>query len=409
MRHLIKAVYVLSMFTSRPVFAQDNNTLTHRFLDGKSARGIPFELNSNKIYLTVKIDGSEPRPFILDSGCPVTAIEMTVARALKLPLANERNITGAGEGSAEFATTEIKSLTFPGLDLFPKAVWALGVNKPVSPFEGRRIDGLIGVDFLERFIVRIDYPNRKIDVLSADEPAPVAGGIVIQLEKNGGHYTTKATLRLKNGESYEGTFIVDVGVRAPLIAATPFVNRNHLIDATKAGPMQSFGGGIGGETRGHPARIEALAIGELRVSKPFIALSQEKKSFLAGDDVQGLIGAEIFRRYVLTMDLPHHRMILAETPESKAPYEFDMSGMFLTAGGDGFHKFNVLSVVEGGPAATAGIQPGDIIAELDGTPAAKLTLEQLRSTLCEAGATRSVVIVRSDGRHTVKVQLRRLV
>ena len=179
---------------------------------------------------------------------------MSLARALKLPLAQEGHIGGAGEGRTEFATTEIKSLTLPGLELFPKAVWALGVNKSVSPFEGRRIDGLLGVDFLEHFVVRIDYPNRKIDVFSPDERPCDADGVVVPLEKNGGHYTTKAALHLKNGESCEGTFVVDVGVRMPLIAATPFVDRNHLIDATKAGPLQTVGGGLGGETKAHLAR-----------------------------------------------------------------------------------------------------------------------------------------------------------
>jgi C-terminal processing protease CtpA/Prc len=109
------------------------------------------------------------------------------------------------------------------------------------------------------------------------------------------------------------------------------------------------------------------------------------------------------------MDLPHHRMILTESPEAKTPYEFDMSGMFLTAGGDGFHKFNVLSVVNGGPAASAGIKPGDVITELDGKPASQLTLEQLRSALRAVGATRTLLIERADGRHTIRVPLRRLV
>jgi carboxyl-terminal processing protease len=122
-----------------------------------------------------------------------------------------------------------------------------------------------------------------------------------------------------------------------------------------------------------------------------------------------LIGAEIFRRYVVTMDLPHKLMMLAETPETKTPYEFDMSGMFLTAGGEGFHKFKVLSVVDGGSAASAGIKPGDVIAELDGKSASQLTLEQLRSALREAGTTRTLSIERPDGRHTIKIELRRLV
>jgi hypothetical protein len=136
-----------------------------RMQNGKQATGIPFELNSNKIFIRVRIDEGEPSWFILDSGCPVTAIEMTEARKLRLPIGNLRQISGAGEGRTSMGTTKIKSLGLPGLDLFPTLVWALAVNEPVAPFEGRRIDGLLGVDFLERFVIRIDYLNRKLDVV----------------------------------------------------------------------------------------------------------------------------------------------------------------------------------------------------------------------------------------------------
>jgi hypothetical protein len=288
-------------------------------------------------------------------------------------------------------------------------VWALGVNKPVAPYEGRRLDGLLGVDFLERFVVRIDYPARTLEVFEPAAFRPTGKEVAVSVEKVGGHYAARGSVRPKGGKPIEGTFILDVGVRLPLLAATPFVNRNNLITALGAGPKRTVGGGLGGETTAHLARLEALTVGNLRVEAPFVALSQETKSFLAGDDTQGLLGAEVFRRYRMTWNLPAKRVLFEATAETRSPYEFDMSGMFLVTAGDDFHVFRVLSVVDGGPAAQAGVKPEDVILDIDEVPAAKLTLEEVRSRFQEDQAVRSLTLQRKGDRVTVKLTLRRVV
>ena len=136
--------------------------------------------------LRVRIDGGPERWFVLDSGCPVTAVDMALARELKLPVKVRGQIGGAGEGTTTLGTTSVRSLSLPGLELFPKTVWALAVNEPVSPFEWRRLDGLLGVDFLERFVVRIDYPARRLDVFSPEAFRPDGKGVAVPLEKRGG-------------------------------------------------------------------------------------------------------------------------------------------------------------------------------------------------------------------------------
>jgi hypothetical protein len=382
---------------------------THRFQSGKSATGIPFELNSNKVFLQVRINGGPERWLVLDSGCPVTAVDMDLARELKLPVAGQRQLTGAGEGTTAVGTTKVQSLALPGLELFPENVWALRVNKPVSPYEGRRIDGMLGIDFLKKFVVRIDYPARKLDVFAPDAFRPDARGVSVPLEVRGGYYTVKGKLGLKGGKSVEGRFILDVGVRLPLLLATPFVNRNGLIEALGANRPQTVGGGLGGETLAYPGRLESLTLGDLKVDAPYVTMSQEKRSFLAGDETQGLLGAEVFRRYCLTLDFPGKRAIFAETPATRTPYDLDMSGMFLVARGDDFRTFQVQSVVEGGPAAKAGIRKGDTLIEMDGKPAARLTLEQIRTTFTDAGATRLLTLRRGDEQLRVKLLLQRLV
>jgi hypothetical protein len=381
--------------------------LDFRFTQGQSAVDIPFELNSNKIFLRCRIDEGESRWFVIDSGCPVTAVDLDLARELKLPIANEREIGGAGEGRTALGFTKIKSLTLPGVTLLPKDTWALRVNKPTSPYEGRRIDGLLGVDFLERFVLRINYPERKLDLFQPDHWRTTGKETAVQLGKVGGHYTVPGSIHLKSGKSVDGRFILDVGVRLPLLAATPFVNRNDLIEALAAGPRQTVGGGLGGETTAHLGRAAALTIGNLRIDSPFIALSQEKRSFLAGDETQGLLGAEIFRRYRMTLNFPGKQVLFEETPETGKPYAFDMSGMFLVSDPDDFQQVRVLSLVEGGPAAKAGIEPNDLLVSVDGESVKGLTLEQIRSRFKEDQQQRKLVLKRNQEELSVKLTLRR--
>src|SRR5262249_24373163 len=153
-------------------------------------------------------------------------------------------------------------------------------------YEGRRLDGMIGVDFLERFVVRIDYPGRTLEVLLPEDFRMTGKGVTVPVEKVGGHYATRGFIQSKGGKPIEGRFILDVGVRLPPPAATPFVDRNNLISTLGLGPRQTVGGGLGGETTAHLARLESLSIGDLKVEAPYVALSQEKKSFLAGDETQ---------------------------------------------------------------------------------------------------------------------------
>ncbi len=389
--------------------ARGEEPMAYRFKEGSSSARIAFELNSNKIFLPVRINGGEERWFVLDSGCPVTAVDLDVARQLHLPVAEERTLAGAGEGRTAVGTTKVGSLALADLELFPRAVWALGVNRPVAPYEGRRIDGLLGVDFLERFVVQIDYPNRRLEVFEPLRFQVAEPGVVVPLTKVGGHYTVRGALQVKEGQSIEGQFILDVGVRLPLLLATPFVNRYDLIVALGAGKEQTVGGGLGGQTIAHLGRVKSLTIGELKIEAPFVALSQERRSFLAGDETQGLLGAEVFRRYCLTLDFGGKRAIFKEAAENRAPYEYDMSGMFLIAPEDNFHRFQVLSTAHGGPAAEAGIRPGDVIVEIDGKPAAQWTLEQLRASFRWPGAPRVLTVARQQERLTVKLRLRRLV
>lgn len=57
---------------------------------------IPFELNGSILLLPVRVNGSKPLSFVLDTGAQGSSVNTTVARALGLKLGKEGRATGAG-------------------------------------------------------------------------------------------------------------------------------------------------------------------------------------------------------------------------------------------------------------------------------------------------------------------------
>ena len=86
-----------------------------------------------------------------------------------------------------------------------------------------------------------------------------------------------------------------------------------------------------------------------------------------------------------------------------------MSGLFLRAEGAAFDQFKVHRVVDGSPAAEAGLREGDVIAALDGRPAAGFSLEQVRQLFKEEGRAVRLDVQREGAALAVSLELRRLI
>lgn len=56
------------------------------FANGRDARDIPFELESDKIYLRVRLNGQGPFSMYLDTGAAGMVLDTATARRLALPL-----------------------------------------------------------------------------------------------------------------------------------------------------------------------------------------------------------------------------------------------------------------------------------------------------------------------------------
>ena len=69
----------------------------------------------------------------------------------------------------------------------------------------------------------------------------------------------------------------------------------------------------------------------------------------------------------------------------------------------------VEQVAPGGPSAKAGLREGDVIFKIDGSPAAKFTLERMRQMFKQPGRSYVLSVKRGDDVIQTKIKLRRLI
>ena len=85
------------------------------------------------------------------------------------------------------------------------------------------------------------------------------------------------------------------------------------------------------------------------------------------------MGGDILRRFKVIFDYTRKRMILEPNSQFDESFEYDMSGISLTAEGRDYKILRVGRVFEDTPAAEAGLRDGDQILAVDGKPSSELT------------------------------------
>jgi C-terminal processing protease CtpA/Prc len=124
----------------------------------------------------------------------------------------------------------------------------------------------------------------------------------------------------------------------------------------------------------------------------------------------GIIGNQLLDRFTLIIDYIHNRVFVQPNPYFKKKFEFDRSGLFITASGAGLSKFIVFVVVPSSPAAKAGIVSGDEIKSINGVPASFFKLQDLMYKFRgKVGKKINMVILRNGERIRMELRLEDLI
>ena len=335
---------------------------------GKTYTVVPFELLNNHIYLNVKLNGKGPYRLLCDTG-GANVITPELAKELGVTSQGAFEGRGVGEKSEDIGVTKLDTIGIGDATISNQlfAVFPLGSFTAV---EGVPQFGLIGYEVFKRFVARVDYEKGLLTLWLPAAFTYQGTGTVVPFAFNEHIPQVEGSI-----DGIAGKFDIDTGARDSVTILAPFAEKNHLKEHFGTVVPAVTGWGVGGAARGLVARAKVLKLGGVEVSAPVVDLSQQKKGAFTDPYVAGNVGAGVLKRFNVTFDYGHQRIIFEPNSNASRPDTYDRAGMWINRATDGFE---VLDVVAGGPAQAAGLKVGDHISAIDGTPGEKLALPALR-------------------------------
>jgi hypothetical protein len=350
---------------------------------------------NNVIYIPVAVNGSEPLQFALDTGAPeVSAVSS--AQADRLELTTGEALTVRGSQPRRMQVTELADvgLSVAGISAHGLKVIAMALER-LEPYWGHPMDGILGGNFLRHVVTCIDYDTQRVRFVapSAIDESEWADAIPLEVEDNT-LFVSAAVTAADGSPAGVGRFLIDTGVRQSFVN-TPFVRRHRLIE--RGGPVVETvaGFGISGLAVGLLGRLGSISLGSHSLTGPIVQLCTEESGIAASSTFDGILGADILSRFRVCIDYGGERLLLESTPASSRPFRADASGLVFRLSDDGVTPYSVAFVVEGSPAAGAGVQVGDGLVEVDHRPAEEFSLDSLKDVLASPGE--ACLRLRRDG------------
>ena len=158
-------------------------------------------------------------------------------------------------------------------------------------------------------------------------------------------------------DGVEGSFDVDAGSPQALMLSERFANANGLVAKMPRTVEATPGRGIGGLMIGVAGRVNTLSLGGAVLTDPVAYIDfHATGGVFSAPDLDGNIGADVLRRFTVTIDVPDKTMFLTKNDEFGAPFTFTRTGIATNhvAGAT-----IVARVIPDSPAQQAGIRRGD--------------------------------------------------
>lgn len=367
----------------------------------------PIELYRNHIFAKVRINGSEPLNFIVDTGASVTTLSDKRAQELGLELHNQQTmIVGAGTEKSKIATAYSVRFTLAGKDVTAKNVMVLSLAE-LELLEGHRIDGVLGVDLFDQYVVKVDYGARTLTLFDPANYVYSGTGEAIPVKRQGGWIMVPVTITMSAEKSVKADFAVDTGSGRALGVNSPLVKEEHLLSPDRPA-LPTFGAGVGGEYSASLGRVQSIQIGGFRF-KNLVANFSTATQGATSQSYAGEVGGEIFRRFTVIFDYRRERVILEPNSSFSEPFQSNMSGVLLAATSGDFKTFKVLHVLPGSPAAEAGLQQGDLFLEVNGKPAGESSIGDIEKLFKQEGLACAIKVKRDQQILEMTIRTRKLI
>ena len=414
MKIIILFALTLILTTSSLVTEAQEKKFGFHFIQKRRSTRIPFGLHANLIIIPARINNSDTLHFIVDTGVSSTIItDPSITPYINSEYVRTIQLDGVGQDSTLEAHVSIGNTLQVGyaqtynhnLVVLQKDLLKL------SELIGTPINGLIGYELFERFVVTIDFRQREIFLqLPEDYRYRPRKGTLVPLEMVDKKPYISDIIISQKGSEQRVKLLLDTGAGHAVMLNT-YSTHIPLPDTTID---VQLGIGLSGKISGSLGRLQGINIGGYPLTS-VVASFPDSLSFggklnpNAGR--QGNIGGELLRRFRVTINYPEKYMVLKPIRRAmKETFEHDMSGMDLRAKGDKFNEYYIDKIVEDSPAFKAGLKKDDRLMFIDNSSASELNMTEIYKLLQrKEGRAIDIVVNRQGSLVFTTIVLKRII
>ncbi|MES3019461.1 MAG: aspartyl protease family protein [Bacteroidota bacterium] len=340
---------------------------------------VPFKMVKNLMIIKLVINGKGPFNFVLDTGVGLFLIsDPKLIDSLSIKNLRSINITGFGDGEplsafvtpsidVEFGSTTAKALSAA---ILKKDIFEL------SNYVGMPVHGLIGYEFFNSFIVKINFTLSTLTVYKPETTYIPRKGYRVPLMIEDRKPYLVSNIELTSGEKIPAKLILDTGAGHPISLET---NGGVPFEVPKTNIAGNLGIGLTGPISGYISRVKSLTLGKYTLNNVIAAFPDydDVGSKVYSVSRNGNMGITILKRFNVIFDYNESALYIKPGIVLNEPFEHDMSGLELTSAGAKFDRVLVSRVEPGSSADEAGLRKDDEILAINFKPVSEMSPSEI--------------------------------
>lgn len=362
---------------------------------------LPFEMKSHLILIPVRINGGPPMKFIFDTGAEnIVLLEKAFLPFLGMTVTREIKVLGAD------MLKDLRAYLSPNVDLSIGPLEARRQNLVVlerntlqlERLLGEEVHGILGASLFRMFVIHIDYRRRQLRLKRKASFKPPGGRyreLPISVMRQ--RPFLEAAMVTPQGDTLRDLrFLIDTGAG---LTALVSAHTHSDLEVPKTSILTSVGAGLGGQVSGFVSRVPRLEIGPFAFQDMVTSFQDIPDSLQWPVSVSrnGLIGNELLSRFDVWLDYVDERLYVRPVRKWQEAFRYDRSGLVLVAGGENLREMVISHIVEGSPAAHAGLQRGDRLVSVNGVPARWRSMASVAKVLRKRIGKRIKLVVERNG------------
>ena len=323
--------------------------------------------------------------FVFDTGSGGISLDSSTIEYLNIKSTKSNTTIRGIAGIRKVNFVYKRSLKFSGLQVDSLDFHINNYDILTSSY-GLKVDGVIGLSFLRRYIVMVNYDTRIIEVYTPGKIKYPRGGHLLKPIFYGLPVISTDVL---DNTLTQGEFIFDTGAGLNMLLNEDYVKDSSLLKKNRK-LFVTQAEGLGGKKAMKITVIKRIEIGPYKFRKVPIYIFKDDFNITNYPKMGGVIGNDILRRFNLILNYPYQEIYIRPNTHFYDDFDYSYTGLGLYQI-DG--EIYVEDVVEPSPAHKAGLIPGDIIVAIDNT--FTNSLQVYKHILQNAGNTVKLLVKRS--------------